>query len=113
MFTTELREDGFAGSAGGCDVEVDEAGVEEVGAWGLLADDVLGGAERAGPFQRKGCRNSQELGALDVHPPADPALSQGLGGETAAMFASAPAPIRCPLPLPFQSKQFRDPSAAG
>ena len=44
LLTTDLREDGFAGSAGGCGVEFDEAAVEE----DEVVPGVVEGAERAG-----------------------------------------------------------------
>ena len=45
----------------------------------------------------KGSRTVNDLGALNVHPPAEFALSQGLGGETVAILASSSS---YPLSLP-------------
>lgn len=45
--TTEFREVGFAGMAGGCDVDVEDGIVEEVAFEGVLAELVEGTAERA------------------------------------------------------------------
>lgn len=45
--TTELREEGFAGSAGGCDVDVEEGIVDEEAFWGLLTGVIVGVEEKA------------------------------------------------------------------
>ena len=89
--TTEFRVEGLAGSGGGWEEEAEAAAVVDVGVCGLAIDITDGSAEDGRAVQEF---ESVSIWATELswcfrsspgHLPAEPALSQGFGGDTEAI----------------------------